>query len=296
MRVARAPHDASHPDNDGRCDGARPIELIAARLPTVARTHPSWFILRSSVIYKPAFALFVLIAPAVAQIPQQIHTIEMDGREISYVIDGPYAVTQGDIILGKAPEIECWRIANERGKAGPTPKSLHQVFGSTGPQLWPNGIIYYAIGPSVANPQPIPDGIAQWNSRTPLQVLPFAGQPNYVVIVSESIVGAACESYIGMAGGVQFIPVSSGCTAGAVAHELGHAFGLWHEHVRLDRGGCVTVLYENIDKRFYSASYQIASLTASSGYYDFGSIMHYPWYGFSNNLRDTLETCPSESP
>jgi uncharacterized protein (TIGR03437 family) len=248
--------------------------------------------LRNSVVCRPTFALFVLIAPAVAQIPRQIRTIEMDGREISYVIDGPFAVTQGDIILGKASEIESWRIARERGTAGPAPQSLHEAFGSTGPQPWPNGIIYYAIDPSVTNPQPILDGIAQWNSRTPLQVLPFTGQPNYVVFVNTPIVDAACESYIGMAGGAQFIPVTSACTAGAVAHELGHAFGLWHEHERLDRGGYVTVLYENIDKRFYSAFWQNPSLTASSGYYDFGSIMHYPWYGFSNNLQDTLETVP----
>src|ERR1019366_2984449 len=132
------------------------------------------------MIYKRALALFALIAPGAAQIPREIHSIEMDGREISYVIDGPYAVMQGDIILGKASEVESWRIAHERGTAGPAPRSLHQVFGSTGAQLWPNGIIYYVIDPSVTNPQPILDGIAQWNSRTRLQVLPYSGQLNYV--------------------------------------------------------------------------------------------------------------------
>src|ERR1019366_1810198 len=243
------------------------------------------------MIYKRALALFALIAPGAAQIPREIHSIEMDGREISYVIDGPYAVMQGDIILGKAPEIESWRSAHERGTAGPAPRSLHQVFGSSGPQPWPGGIIYYAIDGGIANPQPILDGIAQWSSRTQLQVLPRTGQPNFVLFENVTI-AAACESYVGMLGGAQPIGFTNECTAGAVAHELGHAFGLWHEHQRLDRGGHLTVLYDNIDKRFYSDFYQSPVLAASSGYYDFGSIMHYPWYGFSNNLQDTLETVP----
>jgi uncharacterized protein (TIGR03437 family) len=248
-------------------------------------------ICRPSLICGLALAVFVLLAPAVAQIPREIHTIEMDGREISYVIDGPFAVMQGDIILGKASEIEGWRIAQERGPASPAPRSLHQVFGSTGSQPWPGGIIYYAIDSGITNPQPILDGIAQWNSRTPLQVLPRTNQQNYVLFENVSI-AAACESYIGMLGGAQTIGFTNECTGGAVAHELGHAFGLWHEHQRPDRGGNLTVLYNNIDKRFYSDFYQPPLLTASSGYYDFGSIMHYPWYGFSNNLQDTLETVP----
>lgn len=249
-----------------------------------------WFILRNSVLYKGTLALFVLIAPAVAQIPRQIHTVELDGRDISYVIDGPFAVTMGDIILGKASEIEAWRMAHERGMADLAPQSLQQVTQPGGPQLWPGGIIYYAIDSSVTNPQAVIDGVALWNSQTRLQVLPWTGQENFVLFVNAST--TICESNIGMAGGEQFIAVTGGCTAGAVAHELGHAFGLWHEHQRADRGGYITVLYENIDKRYYSQYYQFPTLTATSGYFDFGSIMHYPSYEFSVDLQDTMESVP----
>jgi uncharacterized protein (TIGR03437 family) len=241
--------------------------------------------------YRPALALFLFIAPLAAQIHAPVHNIEMNGRVVPYVIDGPYAVTEGDIIIGKADEIETFRASRERDKAGPSPQSLSQTFGATGPQLWPNGIIYYTIDPSVTNTQAILAGIAQWNSLTPLQVLPRTNQPDYVHFTAVSI-DAACESYIGKIGGSQDIGVTSDCSAGSVAHELGHAFGLLHEQQRADRGGYVTVLYQNIDKRFYGNFYQSPLTSTPAGYYDFGSIMHYPYYGFSTNFQDTLETVP----
>ena len=40
-----------------------------------------------------------------------------------------------------------------------------------------------------------------------------------------------------------------GCDAYAVAHEIVHAVGLWHEHQREDRDEFLTVLDENLDKR-----------------------------------------------
>jgi uncharacterized protein (TIGR03437 family) len=224
------------------------------------------------------------------QIRPQTHVIEMNGRLVTYVIDGPYAVTEGDVIIGTADEVENWRTSMEAGRSGPAPRSVHQTFGSTGPQIWPNGIMYYVIDPSVTNTKPLLDGIAQWNSMTPLQVVPRTDQPNYVHFTAVSI-DAACESYVGMIGGPQDIGVTGACTAGSYAHEIGHAFGLLHEQQRMDRNNYVTVLYGNIDKRFVSNYYQSTS-SAASGYYDFGSIMHYPYYGFSTNYQDSIESVP----
>jgi hypothetical protein len=237
-----------------------------------------------------ALAYILLLTPLAAQNDSRIHSIEVDGREVSYVIDGPYAVAQGDIIIGTATQVETLRVAHENGKSGALPQSLRQVFGAIGPQLWPNGIIYYTIDPSVTDTAPLLAGLAQWNSMTPLQVLPRTNQPDYVRFVTVTI-DAACESYVGKVGGSQDIGITSECTAGSIAHELGHAFGLLHEQERGDRGGHVTVLYGNIDKRFYSNFYQSPSFS-DTGYYDFGSIMHYPYYGFATNFQDTLETVP----
>ena len=79
-------------------------------------------------------------------------------------------------------------------------------------------------------------------------------------------------------------------------HELGHAWGLHHEQVRADRNGNVTVLYQNMDKRFIYNFDQSVSTTHDAGYYDFDSIMHYGSTGFTRNGLDSMETVPAGIP
>ena len=110
----------------------------------------------------------------------------------------------------------------------------------------------YAIDSDVPNQQRILDGINQWNSRTPFKIVPRTNEANYVRFIRSTTLDAACSSFLGMIGGGQAIQTTDGCTAGAVVHELGHAWGIHHEQVRADRNGNVTVLYQNMDKRFVS--------------------------------------------
>lgn len=132
-----------------------------------------------------------------------------------------------------------------------------------------------------------------WTSQTRLQILPRTNQADYVQFVRATGAGAVCESSaIGMAGGTQSIQVLDGCTAGMMAHELGHAFGLQHEQVRTDRNSFVTVMYENVDKRRYLNFEQAPFLNRSIGYYDYGSIMHYGAKIFGVEDSDTIETVP----
>jgi Astacin (Peptidase family M12A) len=144
------------------------------------------------------------------------------GERFRTVIDGTYAVMQDDIIIGQGSGDRKLayrpRARNIRPRAEVTASGVRTQR---------------------------PPGLARSHH---LLVLPRTGQPNYVLFENASI-AAACESYIGMLGGVKPIGFTDGCSAGAAAHELGPAFGLWHEHQRLDRGGYITVLYDNIDKR-----------------------------------------------
>jgi uncharacterized protein (TIGR03437 family) len=206
------------------------------------------------------------------------------GRPVTYEVQGPYAVIEGDILMGTVEDVEA------------AARSLHPqsaIYSPPNPSAirWPNGTMAYVIDPALPNQQRVLDAIQHWNSRTPLHVVPRTNEANYVRFASATL-DAACESFVGMKGGVQDLLVTDGCTSGNLIHEIGHAFGLLHEQVRMDRNAYVTVLYENVDKRFRNNFDQSPFVTTDSGYYDYDSIMHYFPTAFSRNGLDTLESVP----
>jgi uncharacterized protein (TIGR03437 family) len=136
--------------------------------------------------------------------------------------------------------------------------------------------------------------IDYWNTIAPFKILPRTSEPNYVTF-RKIEVDAACSSSVGMVGGQQFVNVTPSCTTGSAIHELGHAWGLMHEQERADRDAYVTILYDNIDKRFRNNFDQGAG-DVDAGYYDYDSIMHYAATGFSRNFRDTIATVPPGIP
>lgn len=77
-----------------------------------------------------------------------------------------------------------------------------------------------------------------------------------------------------------------------IVHELGHTFGLTHEHQRADRDRYITVHFENI---FGPSQFQIFHMLPPIGPYDFMSIMHYSTFisakpgsgpAFTSNARN----------
>lgn len=88
------------------------------------------------------------------------------------------------------------------------------------------------------------------------------------------------------------INLSDGCwTRRTLLHELGHAFGLIHEHQRADRDDYIEFQEENISKKFLGLNFRVnfshqeAELITP---YDFLSIMHYRKNQFSKNGEDTI--------
>jgi uncharacterized protein (TIGR03437 family) len=215
----------------------------------------------------------------------------VDGQIINYQVQAGYAIVQGDMIIGTAAEFEAQNRTVREGREGLSPKSLHAIFTRSIPSLWTNGTMYYAIDPAIPNPQRILDAIDYWNTKTHLTIVPRTDQPNYVQF-SNIVIDAACNSNIGMIGGKQTIGITDSCSAGSLIHELGHSWGLLHEHQRSDRNAYITVLYSNIDKRFYSDFNQSIATAQDTGYYDYESIMHYPPTGFTVNGTDSIETVP----
>ncbi len=235
-------------------------------------------------------AAAALAAILSAQTEPEVRTLESNGHLIRYQVRGGFAVVQGDIIIGTAAEVETARRAVNRKSLEPLSSVL--LFNTASPQQWPKATMPYVIDPDIPNSQRILDGIAHWNTKTQFHIVPRNGEANYVHFIRSTTLDAACSSYLGMMGGGQPIATTDNCPTGSVIHELGHAWGLEHEQVRSDRNGNVTVLYQNMDKRFMYNFDQALTSSRDAGYYDFDSIMHYPATGFTRNGQDSMETVP----
>lgn len=87
-----------------------------------------------------------------------------------------------------------------------------------------------------------------------------------------------------------FISPQCAFNKGEVMHQLGHALGFHHEHVRPDRDRYIEILYENIREgatRYFDILPDNEWNNLGTRY-DFGSIMHFPLNKFSKNGRNTM--------
>ena len=144
---------------------------------------------------------------------------------------------------------------------------------------WTNGVVYYAFDSAVtsANRQNWRDAAAAWGATAALTFTEGTGTGNYIYVQN----GSGNNSYVGMIGGQQAMNIFNWTYRYIVAHEIGHALGLIHEHQRSDRDSYVTINYAYVQSG-YEGNFQIA---ASTNYatYDFDSVMHYDKCAFSTD-------------
>lgn len=214
---------------------------------------------------------------------QKFITIEWQGRELNVIKVGDVYM-QDDIIF--YPE-EVTVLSGDSNALESV--SIKKSTARTN-RLWPNNTVYYAInsGLSSTSQSRVRGAIEHWEENTNLIFIERTNETAYV----EFVPGSGCSSAIGYRGSRQTINLSSGCSLGNTIHEIGHTVGLYHEQSRDDRDEFVTVNFGNISSGLEN-NFQKWSASTSFGAdltptLDFGSIMMYGSFSFSNNGQPTI--------
>lgn len=163
-------------------------------------------------------------------------------------------------------------------------------------ELWEDGVLPLVFDSDVTDVERrmIFDACHEWESVARVQCRegPYKGRK--IDVTKHQSWG--CFAIWGMGTSFVFlkrwINLGQGCwKRKTLIHELGHSFGLIHEHQRPDRDSYVSILSDNIESGFLwmqskvNFDYQDAKLHSP---YDFYSIMHYPRKAFSKNGNDTI--------
>lgn len=141
---------------------------------------------------------------------------------------------------------------------------------------------------STTERQFIQNAINTWNSNasgTGITLVPRTNQNDYI----EFVHGSLNASNVGKVGGKQKITlVQNGFSAGTVMHEIGHAFGLFHEHQKENRDKHIIVHTNNIQDGMAHNFDRRATNCAQFDNFDYESIMLYDSYAWSKNGQPTL--------
>ena len=135
----------------------------------------------------------------------------------------------------------------------------------------------------------IQQAMRHWEANTNVRFYNATGQPThddtynidypYVYFCN----GDGNNSSVGRIGGMQKIHIAPYQTMGIVAHEIGHAVGLYHEQSRNDRDNYVTVNLSNVSSDKRNNFDKITTNYYNMGGFDFSSIMLYSSYDFAIN-------------
>lgn len=221
-------------------------------------------------------------------------TTRIRGRDAPYTLHGPWAVVEGDVIVGRAEEARAGRLAaaapvRPDGLGNATPSLRWPLVGSVVEVPYTVTSGNAQVAPAVAAFNAVFAGVIQWVPRT--------AQADWVDFdLDPNDHSGAGRSWVGRVGGRQPITGSIDVDLPTLLHEMGHAIGLHHEHsradrdayVRIDRANAIGSLAPNFDPVLENAE--------PFGLYDIASLMHYGAYTFTRNGEPTIETVPAGIP
>lgn len=210
-------------------------------------------------------------------------------KAVQYAAVDGLAVFEGDIILGSVDEMERVAALVQAGTESDDSGIARGVVISGAKYRWPNALMPYDIDPALPNKGRVAYAINEWQTKVGVKFVKRTAAnasqyPNYVHVFKSD----GCWSYVGMQGGKQNLSLADGCGNVATIHELGHAWGLWHEQSREDRDLFVTIKWANIQAGKSSNFNQHITDGDDVGAYDYASIMHYGRYAFSKNGQPTI--------
>ncbi len=165
--------------------------------------------------------------------------------------------------------------------------------------LWEDGVlpIVFKKGTSQRTIELIWSACKEWSTAANVKCIP-GPYKNRQLVVSGKYLGAddGCWSMLGQSAYFLWLKrrmnIGKGCEHySTVLHELGHAFGIGHEHQRMDRDSYIEILKENISDPYLGLNVKMNFSTQAGELltpYDFLSIMHYSKNAFSKNGKQTL--------
>lgn len=156
---------------------------------------------------------------------------------------------------------------------------------------WPGGVLAVAFASTIPADRRALffESCNRWARGANVRCVLRSTEAGYVSVVE----GRGCSATVGYGADPRpMILGEPGCwNEPTLAHEIGHAFGLLHEHQRADRDSFVTVQPAQILPGFESA-FAIVTGTQPVGAYDFLSIMHYAPFTFNRADQPTLVAKP----